>query len=209
LWAAPAGTGPLAVGAPDRHPFAMSHTRLSSAGLASRVRGRSVRALSSVGLLVGLWAAGCRGHAAEDVTERLWVSGVPKGPRAEMSAFATVRGKGDNYLGAFFHGSAYRGQHEVFRYTPTGPKRARIELLQSGAGREVQVETCPPKLPFDACIVLKGDPTGTERYYSRKSWVVRRPGFGGQSVVDVNVLLHELAAEDEALSAFAEGDDEE
>ena len=161
---------------------------------------RFVRGLCApvVGLLV--LAAGCEGKHAGSPTERLWVSGVPKNPKATLTAFVTARTTGDKYIGAFFSGSMVRGGHDVFEWKSEGEDAARLRFLQDDQTHALRFETCEPSTGFDYCILMHGDPTRTKRYQSRKRWTVRRPGKK-QAVPSVTEVLLELAEDDADLRA--------
>ena len=160
-----------------------------------------------VGSLLVLGAAGCGGGPTDEITERLWVTSLPTKQTQELSAFVTAR-SGDHYVGAFFRGSAVRGSHDVFKWNDLGKGRARLELLQDGRKLELRFKTCEPVKPFDRCVLVEGNGRA-ERYYSRKRWVVRRPGLRSVATQGFfGATLLELAEDDdelaEALDAAAE-----
>lgn len=147
-------------------------------------------------------AMGCGGGQAVTPTERLWISGVPTDPKAELTAFVTMRTSEDRYLGAFFQGTLYRGGHDVFEWTPTAKDRASLQFMQDGRKTAVRLESCKPSTGFDHCILVHGDPTGTTRYQSRKRWVVRRPGRKRDAATGlVPQVMVELAEDDAELAA--------
>lgn len=148
-------------------------------------------------------AIGCgSGPSPGTPTERLWVSGVPTSAKAEISAFVTTRQGSGKFLGAFFHGSALRGHHDVFEWTDDGKDAAKLKFLQDGKQRRLRFETCEPTRGFDYCMIVHGDPTGAKTYQSRKRWIVRRPGRK-RDVEPAMVLevMAELAEDDEELQA--------
>ena len=161
---------------------------------------RTVLPISFLAVLVTL-SAGC-GASEATVTERLWVSAIPKSPKTPITAFATMAGDGDKYLGAFFSGTLLRGGHDVFEWKATGNSTASLRFLQDGTKANIRLETCKPDKIFDYCVNVHGDPTGTVRYQSRKRWVVRRPGkrkaVDGTFVLDV---LQQLSDDDDELAA--------
>lgn len=144
--------------------------------------------------------AGCGGSEAT-VTERLWISAIPKSPKTPITAFATMATDGDKFFGAFFSGTLLRGGHDVFEWRPDGNDRASLKFLQDGKKTKIRIETCKPTTGFDHCVIVHNDPTGAGRYQSRKRWVVRRPGrrkaVAGTFVLDV---LEQLAEDDEELA---------
>lgn len=144
---------------------------------------------------------GCGGGGEATATERLWVSGVPTNPKTPLTAFATTRHGDDKYLGAFFSGTLLRGSHDVFEWRDQGTARAQLHFLQDGAKVEIRLDTCKPTTGFDHCLLVRGDPTGTVRYQSRKRWVVKRPGRN-KSVAPVLDALQALAADDPELAAW-------
>lgn len=152
-----------------------------------------VLALGAAGL--GL---GC-GGGEPTVTERLWVSDMPSSPRQHISAFVTMRGDDDGYLGAFFEGTLLRGSHDVFRWTDQGKDRAQVVLLQDKQEIKLRLEACTPSKGFHYCMEVYGDPTGAVRYQSRKRWVVKRPGKRAAAALVPSVMF-ELAEDDEALA---------
>jgi hypothetical protein len=113
-------------------------------------------------------------------------------------AITEVRGR---QLGTFYHGSAYRGQHDAFRWRQVNERDARLEFLQDGKNYKVRVSNCEPTRGFDHCIKLEGDPTGAVRYQSRKRWAIPRRG---KQAADPAELMMELAEEDEDLAVLLE-----
>jgi len=80
------------------------------------------------------------------------------------------------------------------------PIAARIVMLQSGREYEIEVESCKPSPGFDMCILVKGNPTGNDRFESRKRWVIPRRRKG--ETVDIPLLIAELADDDVDLQAL-------
>ena len=154
--------------------------------------------------VTGLSACGS-GPSPGTPTERLWVSGVPTSAKAEISAFVTTRQSGGQnggkFLGAFFHGSALRGHHDVFEWVEDGKDAAKLKFLQDGSTRRVRFENCEPTRGFDYCMIVHGDPTGAKKYQSRKRWIVRRPGKREIEPTVVMDVIAELAEDDEELQA--------
>jgi hypothetical protein len=152
---------------------------------------------------------GCEGSNTGSPTDRLWVSGIPKNPKASLTAFITARTTGDKFIGAFFSGSVLRGSHDVFEWKNEGEDGAVLKFLQDEKTQRVRIETCKPTTGFDYCIMLHGDPKRIERYQSRKRWTVRRPGkkrdAGTLSVVDVMFELSEDDSDLDAAMSFAAG----
>lgn len=153
-------------------------------------------------LLVGLTVvpAGCGGSKAAPATERLWVSSLPKSPKASFTAFVTVRASDERYYGSFYHGSMLRGGHDAFRWIPTDDQRARLVFLQDDAERILRLSACEPSAGFDLCVQVRGGPYGVDRYESRKRWVVGRKAKAPKAL-EVSEALAELAAEDPDLAA--------
>ncbi len=144
---------------------------------------------------------GCSGGEAT-ATERLWVTTVPTRPKAPITAFLTMRTSDERYLGAFFQGSLYRGNHDLFYWEDLGKDRARVQFLQDERRVELKLEECKPDRGFDYCLMVYGDPTGTTRYQSRKRWVIRRPGRKRDATAGlVPMVMQELAQDDEQLAA--------
>ncbi len=159
------------------------------------------------GLSVILLAGACGGSGVASPTERLWVSAVPTSTKQELSAFVTTRTGDGKYIGAFFHGSALRGSHDVFAWKDDGKGGAVLEFLQDGRIAKVRFETCTPTRGFDHCLIVHGDPTGAQRYQSRKRWTVRRPGKKTIDALLVPQILVELAQDDDDLAAAVTIDD--
>jgi|GEM_PF-1318540 len=166
-----------------------------------RAMGRTSTLVSLVALgLVGT-ASGCSGKGEATAAERLWVSTVPTSPKQPISAFLATKAKDGKYIGAFFTGSLYRGGHNVFTWVPKSGG-AELTFLQDNSKAKLRFETCKPSKGFDHCLLVKGDPTGTGRYQSRKRWTVRR----GKSDVAPSQLIPNtiaaLAEDDEDLQAL-------
>lgn len=160
----------------------------------------SVKAIV-VGSLLGFGAAGCGGGGSAEVTERLWVTDLPTSPKEDFSAFLTAR-SGDDYVGSFYRGSLLRGTHDAFKWHDKGKGKAEIVLLQDDKRLALTLRPCDAVKPFDHCVVVESARTGATKYYSRKRWVVRRPGKRkdvGSGLFDAT--LFELAEDDEDLAA--------
>jgi hypothetical protein len=160
-----------------------------------------VRSIAICMLGAPLLLSGCGGGTAT-ATERLWISGLPKKPTAKITAFATTRTGDGKYLGAFFEGSVLRGGHDVFEWTSTGTDRAELRFLQDGKISKIGWSMCKPTTGFDYCLEMKGDPTGTKRYQSRKRWVVKRPGKRKDASGMALGVMAELAEDDEELATL-------
>ena len=127
-------------------------------------------------MLAAVCSASCGGSGKVAVTERLWISDFPTKPTSTLSAFATTRGTGGKFVGGFYRGSLYRGEHDAVEWVSEGANVAKLRFLQDGARIRLEFERCEPTRGFDYCIVVKGDPYGTRRYQSRKRWAVKRRG---------------------------------
>jgi hypothetical protein len=155
-------------------------------------------------LLVGVALAGlsgCGKPPPANITERLWVSELPTSPKKDIAGFVISEVKGKK-LGVFYRGSVYRGAHDMFRWTGEKQGKGRMELLQDGSVYRIRTEPCEPSKGFDHCILMHGDPTGKVRYQSRKRWAVKKKGAES---LDFDVVVSDLADEDEELSAFSAG----
>jgi hypothetical protein len=158
-------------------------------------------------LLLAGSIGGCRDPGPGTATDRLWISELPTSPRKPITAFLVTRTHGARLAGAFFQGSAFRGEHDLFEWQPKAQGRATIRFFQDDEVTSVRFETCKPSHGFDHCIVLHGDPKGVERYQSRRRWVVRGPRRG--ALPTVTAALDELVPGDPELAqwtaATAEG----
>ena len=160
--------------------------------------------LLGVGLAVMMCCVGgCRGGAEPTPTERLWISSLPSSPKSEITVFASIKASDGKYIGSFFHGSAFRGRHDVFELFPKDEHFAELRFSQDGKIKKLRFEPCEPARGFDFCLMMHGDPTGTVRYQSRKRWSLRRPGKRGLGASAWSAI-EDLAQEDEALAAFTE-----
>ncbi len=151
--------------------------------------------------LVALGLSGCGSKDNATAAERLWISTVPTSPKAPISAFMATKAKDGKYIGAFFTGSLYRGGHDVFSWSPRSGG-ADVVFLQDGSKARLSFEACKPSKGFDHCLIVKGDPTGTGRYQSRKRWSVRR---GKAEMIPSQLIpqtLAQLAEDDDDLHAF-------
>lgn len=161
-------------------------------------RSRLLSPFLLISALAAVSLAACGDAPPPSVGDRLWLSGVPAGPRAPVHAFAIAEVRG-RQLGTFYHGSAYRGQHDAFRWRQQGERDAKIEFLQDGKTHKVRVKECTPSRGFDYCIELQGDPTGAGRYQSRKRWAIPRRG---NATVDAAALMLEFAEQDDDLASL-------
>lgn len=148
----------------------------------------------------------CRSGADATVTERLWVSDLPKNPRAEFTAFVTTRVRDGLFVGSFYGGSLYRGTHQAIRWDAQGARKARVQTLQDERRHNLELKTCEPDKGFHMCVQVKGDRTFAGRYQSRRRWSVKRPGKKGE-VLDIPQTLSALAADDERLAPLFEHED--
>ena len=162
---------------------------------------RSVARTSILVSLVALGLAGCRGKDTATAAERLWISTVPTSPKQPISAFLATKAKDGKYIGAFFTGSLYRGGHDVFTWSPRSGG-ADLVFLQDGSTARLRFESCKPTKGFDHCLLVKGDPTGTGRYQSRKRWSSRRGKAEVMPSQLIPLTLAELAEDDEDLRAL-------
>lgn len=151
--------------------------------------------------LVALGLAGCGGKDDAAAAERLWISTVPTSPKEPVSAFLATKAKDGMYIGAFFTGSLYRGGHSVFTWTPRSGG-ADLKFLQDDSKARLRFESCKPSRGFDHCLIVKGDPTGTGRYQSRKRWTTRRGTKDLPPSQLVTATIATLAEDDEDLEAL-------
>jgi hypothetical protein len=142
-------------------------------------------------------ATGCRSDRTT-IEDRLWISGVPDGPRAEFSAFF-VTGSEGRYLGVVHRGSMYEGKHRVFSWS-RDDKNVTIEYLQDGQRRRSKVLRCDAPKGFDVCIRFDGGGHGgIERWYSRKRWAVPRRKKSDLTGADWFDVVAAIAEDDPAL----------
>lgn len=151
--------------------------------------GRSFRALAvTAGIAWGV--TGCRGSHDTSVTERLWVSAMPRSPKTAVRAFITTAAAKQRYAGILIQGSMYRGGYDVFDWKPESDQRVTIRYRQDGLSHALTVRECAPSRGFHACIDITGEPTFAGRYQSRNRWVLRR----GKKAADSEEAARDLAA---------------
>jgi hypothetical protein len=151
--------------------------------------------------LVAIGLGGCGGKDDATASERLWISSLPTSPKKPISAFLATKATDGKYIGAFFTGSLYRGGHDVFTWTPRSGG-ADVVFMQDGTKARLRFESCKPSTGFDHCLLVKGDPTGTVKYQSRKRWATRR---GSSDIIPTQMVtsaIAELAEEDDDLEAL-------
>ncbi|EDM78855.1 DNA gyrase subunit B [Plesiocystis pacifica SIR-1] len=158
-----------------------------------------VGALLLLGTSLGL-VSGCNNKAPAKLTDRLWVSEMPLGPRDQVDAMVITE-VAKRSAGSFYHGSVYQGSYDSFTWKQKGKDRGVVHMLQAQRSYEVRTRDCKPTRGFDLCVELVGDPTGVKRYQSRKRWAIPRRGKGAQAL-DVQSLFIELAEEDAELEAL-------
>ena len=126
--------------------------------------------LLAAGLLT---VAGCSKPDKAQVAHRMWVDHLPEDAR-ENFAGVLISGTDETQVGVFHHGSAFAGSWSLFTWKPNGDGRAQLDLLQEDKVYRVRVdmETCDVPKGFDYCMVWKGSPGGTKRWYSRARWYV-------------------------------------
>lgn len=120
-----------------------------------------------------LFVTSCRHTDESSVTERVWVSSLPRSPRVPFRSFATTRAAGDRYYGVVVGGSLYRGGYDVMSWRPAGADGATIRYLQDRRSHSLEFERCTPSRGFHACIEIRGEPGIEGRYQSRRRWVFR------------------------------------
>ncbi len=103
----------------------------------------------------------------------MWVDDLPTDAR-EIFSGVLIGGGEETQVGIFHHGSVFEGGWSLFTWKPKDDGRAALELLQSEKTYRVRVdmEACEVPKGFDYCMVWKGGPGGTKRWYSRARWYV-------------------------------------
>ncbi len=154
---------------------------------------------ASFGLLSS--TVGCGGADDPGISNRLWIDHVPTDKRDELAALL-VGPPGDEgrTYGVFYRGTVFRGGFDAFEWIadPDDAQRATIRILQDESRAELTIERCEPDPKFDACVLLRGEPHGAERYQSRRRWGAR--GAGSASA-KVESIFSQILAEDPELSA--------
>lgn len=156
----------------------------------------------SAALLAVTSLAACGGGDAAPLplANRLWLSKLPTKTTEVVGALVILQqAEGKAQVGALYHGSLYRGGHEVFEWLPEDEHHARLRPLQDGKAVKIRLEDCKPDLGFQACVLLHGDPSGVVRYQTRKRWGVR----GDAGALDLAAELRALAEDDPDLAALA------
>jgi hypothetical protein len=127
-------------------------------------------ALLAVGLLA---LSACSKPDKAEVAHRMWVDKVPEDARENFSG-VLISGNDEVQVGVFHHGSAFAGDWSLFTWKPSKEGRAELELLQDEKTYRVRVDMDGCEVPkgFDYCMVWKGGPGGTKRWYSRARWYV-------------------------------------
>lgn len=138
-------------------------------------------------------AGGCRGQDAT-ITNRLWVSAMPKSTTSTVTAFVTSRTvRKTSIVGFYYQGSAARGAHDAFTWKDVGPNEAVVKFVQDGRSARLSFSPCKPIRGFDRCLEVQGDPTGTERYYSRARWGLRTRGSAQSALAEIVASDRDLA----------------
>lgn len=125
-------------------------------------------------------------HGGDLVLDRIWIDHIPRNDRDLVSAFAAIT---EDPFGIFQTSSAWKGQHEMFRYE-AHEGELRIIYPQSRDRERVRASAteCSER-DFDYCLELKGSSRGVKRYYSREDWVISR----GLSADEIRARIAELA----------------
>jgi hypothetical protein len=162
---------------------------------------------AALAVFAALGSVSCTEAPAAEVSDRIWISALPAGPRDSFSA-VVLTSRANKGLGMFYQGSIYRGGYDLVSWKSQGVGRFQLELLQTKSRHEIRSEPCQPAAGFDYCVRLIGDPSGTVRYYSRKRWTLRRKAKGASELNDeVQAILSEslgLADESEESPANAQ-----
>jgi len=163
-------------------------------------------------LLTGLATAtaavigGCGGSGDPGVSNRLWIDHVPSDKRDGIAALLVgPAGEEGRIFGVYYRGTVFRGELEAFEWIadPEVSDRATIRLLQDDARSELTIERCEPDPKFDHCLLLRGDPQGTERYQSRRRWGTKG---AASAPAQVEVIFSQILAEDPDIGALLSGD---
>lgn len=107
--------------------------------------------------------------AAHLVEDRVWLDHLPRNDKDTVQLFALLS---DQSFGIFQATSAWRGQHEIFRFELD---RAELRLVYPQTGdREratVKARQCDDN-GMDYCLEITGASHGVKKYYSRKGWEI-------------------------------------
>ena len=120
--------------------------------------------------LSGLVFAPNRGEAPSLLTNRVWISGMPKDER-DLVPHLLLFEKAGYRGGAFGVASAWRIETSLLRFRYEPPK-LELELPQRGVKGKVDVRVYECKdapKPFDLCLELR-EGKKTLRLYSRLKW---------------------------------------
>jgi hypothetical protein len=151
--------------------------------------------------------AACSGDGADadlPLTNRVWLTKVPKKAEDAIGALVVFEAKGRRQFGALYRGSAYRGTFELFEWKPDDEQgRAHLRLLQDDKSVKIRTERCTPDEGLDACILLHGDPLGAVRYQSKRIWGLRgRPVIASPLELDIAGDVRGLLEADPELRAI-------
>lgn len=160
--------------------------------------------LSLIG--VSLAALTCGGDGAETelpLTNRVWLTKVPKQADDTFGALVVFEARGRRQFGALYRGSVFRGAFELFEWKPDGDEgRAHMRLLQDDRSVKIRTERCDPDPGLEACVLIHGDPLGAVRYQSKRVWGLRgKPVITSPVEVDLAGELRAVAAADPELRA--------
>jgi len=154
---------------------------------------------ASFGLLSA--TAGCGGADDAGISNRLWIDHIPTDKRDQLTALLVgPPGAEGKTFGVFYRGTVFRGTFDAVEWIadPEDVERATIRLIQDERRAELTIERCDPDPKFDACVLLRGEPHGVERFQSRRRWGARGAGSASSKV---EAIFSEILAEDPELSA--------
>lgn len=125
-------------------------------------------------------------HDDNLVLDRIWIDHLPRSERDMISIFAAIT---QESIGFFQTTSAWKGEHELFRYEEHEGE-LRVVFPQSKDRERVKARAteCRER-DFDYCLELKGSSRGAKRYYSREDWVIKR----GTSPDEIRARIAKLA----------------
>lgn len=142
----------------------------------TRSRRRRIWWAAGVGaaLLLGLGALGSTctrcdpgGGDPELIFDRTWMTPAPERETDYVHAFIVVRSQP---LGAFYRGSYWRMEQEIFEYErDEGRSAFRLRFPQDGRRAAVRytVRECDDMPPFELCLDINSNPWGgPTRYYA-------------------------------------------
>jgi hypothetical protein len=103
--------------------------------------------------------------------DRVWIDHMPRSETEPVQTFVALTKR--QPLGAFWKGSQWKAEYELFRYEPRGDGQLELLFPQSRDKQRVSYRAWKcNEGKFDFCLEMSGG-RGARKYFSQRGWEVR------------------------------------